>query len=168
MWHSLSTPSLSMPASQQEHNHNKYAHIETDGCYYTHMYMYSRKAKNIYLSIYLSHSVHLYMSIYLTRFIQNYFSLAIYHHHHVSLLERIFLTLFRHSSLSSIVLERSFKLHHASAFCCCRKVLPGRPTLARPCKWVHRSYIVNEFVLTLPAVSHMPGLSNLCSFRVGL
>ena len=64
----------------------------------------------------------------------------IYHHHHHGVPQaRISLTLFRHSSLSSILLGRSSMLHPVSVQSCCRQVISGRPMLARPCEGVHTS-----------------------------
>ena len=61
-----------------------------------------------------------------------------YHHrHHVVLLARISLTLFRYPSLLFIVLGKSSRLHPISAQNCCMYVLVGRPTFARPCAGIH-------------------------------
>ena len=54
------------------------------------------------------------------------------------LLVRISMTLFCHSSLSSIVPGRSFRLH-PSVQSCYRKVLASHPTLAGPCEKEHKS-----------------------------
>ena len=54
-------------------------------------------------------------------------------------LARISLTLSGHPSLSSIAPDRSFMLHFVSVQSCCRSVLSGRPTLARPRGVFHRS-----------------------------
>ena len=62
-----------------------------------------------------------------------------YHHHHVVPLERIFLTLSRHSSLSLIALGRSSGLHPVSSHSYCMYVRAGRPTFAWPYLGVHRS-----------------------------
>ena len=62
----------------------------------------------------------------------------IHHHHHVPP-ARISLTLFRHSSLSSIAPVRSSRLYPISAQSCCLYVLAGRPVFAHPCEGVHRS-----------------------------
>ena len=47
------------------------------------------------------------------------------------------LTLFHHPSLSSIASGRSSRLHPMSVQRCCRYVLTGRHTIARPCEGVH-------------------------------
>ena len=52
---------------------------------------------------------------------------------------RIFLTLSRHPSLSSIAFGRSSGLHPVSAQSCCMYVRVGCPAFARPCEEVHRS-----------------------------
>ena len=67
------------------------------------------------------------------------YMLILSYHHHVTLLARISLSVFRHSSLSSFAPGRSFRLHPVSAQSWCRYVLAGRPTPTRPCEGVHRS-----------------------------
>ena len=52
---------------------------------------------------------------------------------------RIFLTLSRHPSLSSIASSRSSGLHPVSSHSCSMSVRAGRPAFARPCEEVHRS-----------------------------
>ena len=52
---------------------------------------------------------------------------------------RIFLTLSRLTSLSSIAFGRSSGLHPVSAQSCCILFRAGRPAFARPCAGVHRS-----------------------------
>ena len=64
-------------------------------------------------------------------------TIYIYIYHHVVPLVRIFLTLSRHFSLTSIASERSSILHPVSIRSCCRLVLDG-PTLDRKCEGVHR------------------------------
>ena len=71
------------------------------------------------------------------------------HHHHVAQLAQIFLTLFRHSSLSSIDLGRSSGLYPVSAQSCCMYVRAGRPAFARPCEGVHRSTSLTSSSLLL-------------------
>ena len=61
------------------------------------------------------------------------------HYHDVVPLAKFSLTLSCHSFLSSIAFGRSLRLHPVSVQNCCRWVLAGRPTTARPCEWVHRS-----------------------------
>ena len=80
----------------------------------------------------------------------------IYHHHHVTLSIRIFLTLSRHTSLSSIAFGRSSGLHPVSTQGCCMYVRARCPAFAQ-------EYIIYELVPTSPAVSCMSGSSN--SFR---
>ena len=60
-----------------------------------------------------------------------------HHHHHVMLLARIPLTISRHSSLLSIAPSGSSRLLPVPAKSCCRWVLAGRPTFARPCEEVN-------------------------------
>ena len=62
-----------------------------------------------------------------------------HHHHHVALSTRIFLTLSRHPSLSSIAFGRSSGLYPVSAQSCCVYVWARCPAFARPCEGVHRS-----------------------------
>ena len=62
-----------------------------------------------------------------------------HHHHHGIPKERISLTLSCHVSLSSIALRSFSMLHPVSLQSCCRLVLDGHPTLARPCEEVHWS-----------------------------
>ena len=66
-------------------------------------------------------------------------SYNIYHHHHVTLVARISLTLSRHSSLSFIALGRSSGQHPVSSHSCWMYVRAGRPAFARPCVGVHKS-----------------------------
>ena len=63
----------------------------------------------------------------------------IYHHHHLTLVARISLTLSHHSSLSFIVLGRSSGQHPVSSHSCWMYVSAGRPAFARPCVGVHKS-----------------------------
>ena len=62
-----------------------------------------------------------------------------HHHHHVTLSARIFLTLSRHPSQSSIPFGKSSGLHPISAQSCCMEVRAGCLAFARPCEGVHRS-----------------------------
>ena len=62
-----------------------------------------------------------------------------YYHHHVALSARIFLTLFRHPSLSSIVLGWSSGLHPVSAQNYCMYDRAGRPAFDRLCEGAYRS-----------------------------
>ena len=62
-----------------------------------------------------------------------------HHHHHIALVERISLTLSRHSSLSFIALGRSSGQHPVSSHNCWMYVRAGRPAFARPCVGVHKS-----------------------------
>ena len=72
--------------------------------------------------------------------VDNYFLEVIHlHHHHVKPAALIFLTLSRHTSLSSIASGRSSGLHPVSAHSCCMYIRAGRPAFARPCEGVHRS-----------------------------
>ena len=73
------------------------------------------------------------------------------HHNqqHVVLLARISLTLSYHSSRPSITSGRSSRLHPVSVQSCCRWVLIGRSTLARPCKGVHRRTLLMSSSLLL-------------------
>ena len=64
-------------------------------------------------------------------------------------------------SLLSIVSGRSSGLHPVSSHSCCMYVLAGRPALARPYVGVHRSTSRMSSSLPPPAVSCVPGLSNL-------
>ena len=59
--------------------------------------------------------------------------------HHVVLVARISLTLFRHSSQSFIALGRSSGQHPVSSHSCWMYVRAGRPAFARPCVGVHKS-----------------------------
>ena len=61
------------------------------------------------------------------------------HHHHIALVARISLTLFRHSSLSFIALGRSSGQHPVSSHSCWMYVRAGRPAFARPCVGIHKS-----------------------------
>ena len=70
------------------------------------------------------------------------------YHDNVSL-ARISLTFSRHSSLPSIALGRSSVLHPVSVQSCCREVLAGRLTLARPCEGVHKSKSLMSLPLLL-------------------
>ena len=63
----------------------------------------------------------------------------IHHHHHVTLVARISLTLSRHSFLSFITLGRSSGQHPVSSHSCWMYVRAGRPAFARPCVGVHKS-----------------------------
>ena len=76
--------------------------------------------------------VWIYIYIYIYIYINHY-------HHHCMPQARISLTLSSHSSLSSIAPGRSSRLHPVSVQSCCRYVLAGHPTLARPCEGVHRT-----------------------------
>ena len=58
---------------------------------------------------------------------------------HSSSSARLFLTLFRHSSLSSIASGRSSGLHPVQAQSCCMQVRAGCPAFAWPCEGVNRS-----------------------------
>ena len=60
------------------------------------------------------------------------------HHHNVTLLVQISLTLSQHLSLSSTASGRPPRLHPVSVQSCSRYVLVGQLTLACPCKEVHR------------------------------
>ena len=62
-----------------------------------------------------------------------------HHHHHIALSARLFLTLYRHPSLSSIAFGRSSGLHPVSVQSCCMYIRAGHPAFARPCERVHRS-----------------------------
>ena len=62
-----------------------------------------------------------------------------FHHHHVTLVARISLTLSRHSSLSFIALGRSSGQHPVSSHSCWMYVRAGHPAFARPCVGVHKS-----------------------------
>ena len=62
-----------------------------------------------------------------------------HHDHHFVLSAQIFLTLSRHTSLLSITLGRSSRLHPVSVQSCRMYVRAGCPAFARPCEWVHRS-----------------------------
>ena len=62
-----------------------------------------------------------------------------YHHHHVTLVARISLTLSRHSSQSFIALGRSSGQHPVSSHSCWMYVHAGRPAFAWPCVRVHKS-----------------------------
>ena len=62
-----------------------------------------------------------------------------HHHHHITLVARISLTLSRHSSLSFIGLGRSSGQHSVSSHSCWMYVRAGRPAFARPCVGVHKS-----------------------------
>ena len=72
-----------------------------------------------------------------------------HHHHHGVTLTRISLTLSRHSSLSSIAPSRSSMLHPVSVQSCCRQVLAGHPTFARPCEELHGSTSLMSLFLLL-------------------
>ena len=74
---------------------------------------------------------------------------CLYHHHHVALSARIFLTLFRHPSQSSSAFGRSSVLHPVPAQSCCMYVRAGRPAFARPCKGFHRSTSLTSSSLLL-------------------
>ena len=76
-----------------------------------------------------------------------------HHHHHVTLSARIFLTLFRHLSLSSIASGMSSGLHPVSAQSCCIYVRAGCPDFARPCEGVHRSTLITGSSLFLQQCS---------------
>ena len=89
------------------------------------------------------------------------------HHHHVALSARIFLTLSRHPSLSSIAFGRSSGLHPVTAQSCCMQVRAGRPAFDRPWEGVSQEYTTYELVPTSPAVSRVSGSSNFDSFRYG-
>ena len=81
----------------------------------------------------------------------------IYHHHHVTLSARIFLTLSRHTSLSSIAFSRSLGLHPVSAqSCLCSSMWRGP-----------QEYIIYELVPTSPAVSCVSGCLILIVFVMG-
>ena len=88
-----------------------------------------------------------------------------HYHHHVVPLAWISLTLSRHFSLSIITSGRSSGLHPISSHSCCMYILAGRPALAWPYVGVHRS--TSLMSSSLPAVSCMPGSSNLDSFHDG-
>ena len=90
---------------------------------YTYMYPHTHTHTHTYINIYIYHIYYIYIYIY----------------HHVVLLARIFLTLSRHFSLSSIASGRSSGLHPVSSHSCCKYVLAGRPAFARPYVGVHRS-----------------------------
>ena len=60
-----------------------------------------------------------------------------HHHHQVTRLARIFMTLSHHSSLPSLPPSRSSRQHPVSIQNCCKYVLFGRLTLARPYEEVH-------------------------------
>ena len=62
-----------------------------------------------------------------------------HHHHHITLVARISLTLSRHSSLSFIALGRSSGQHPVSSHSCWIYVRAGRPAFARPCVGIHKS-----------------------------
>ena len=79
-----------------------------------------------------------------------------HHHHHVALPVRIFLTLSRHLSPSSIAPGRSSWLHRHRA---------GRPIFSHPCEGVHKSMPLMSLSLLLQLCPHMSGSSNLDSFH---
>ena len=83
------------------------------------------------LSLYLSLSLSLCLSLILSVYIY------IYYHYHIVPLAWTSLTLPPYASLLSITSGRSSRLHPVSVQSCCRKVLAGRPTLARPCEGIH-------------------------------
>ena len=71
-----------------------------------------------------------------------------HHHHHIALVARISLTLYRHSSLSFIALGRSSGQHPVSSHSCWMYVRAGRPAFARPCVGVHKSTsLMSSFLL---------------------
>ena len=66
----------------------------------------------------------------------------------VTQLARISLILSCHSSLSSITPGKSCRLYPVSIQSCCRFVLLGRPTLARPCEEVYRgTFLISSSLL---------------------
>ena len=83
------------------------------------------------------------------------------HHHHVTLSARIFLTLSRHTSISSIAFGWSSGLHPVSAQSYCMQVR------ARPYEGGPQEYITYELVPTSPAVFRVSGSFNFDSFRDG-
>ena len=72
-----------------------------------------------------------------------------YHHHHHGML----LAPSCHSSLLSIALGRSSRLHPVSVQSCCRQVLTGCPTLAHLYEGVHRSTSLMSLSLLLQQCS---------------
>ena len=66
---------------------------------------------------------------------------------------RIFLTLSRHPSLSSIAFGRSSRLHPVSAQNCCMYGRAGCPVFARPCEGVHMSTSLTSSSLLLQQCS---------------
>ena len=62
---------------------------------------------------------------------------------------RIFQTLFRHPSLSSIAFGMSSGIYPVSTQRYCMYVQDGRPAFARPGKWVHRSTSLTSSSLLL-------------------
>ena len=72
-----------------------------------------------------------------------------HHHHHVVPLTRIFLTLYRHFSLSFTASVRSSGLHPESSHSCCMYVRAGRPAFARPYMGVHWSTLLMSSSLLL-------------------
>ena len=70
------------------------------------------------------------------------------HHHHHQVVLLAWISLSRHSSLSSIASKRSSRLHPVSVQSCCRYVLAGQPKLAHPCVGVHRrTFLMNSSLL---------------------
>ncbi len=72
-----------------------------------------------------------------------------HHHHHVTLVARISLTLSRHSSLSFIAPGWSSGQHPVCSHSCWMYVRAGRPAFARPCVGVHKStslYSCSKFI----------------------
>ena len=60
-----------------------------------------------------------------------------HHHYHLALTARVSLAFSRHPSQPPIAPGRSSRLHPVSAQSCCKQILAGRPTFARPCEGVH-------------------------------
>ena len=78
-------------------------------------------------------------SLYIYIYIYDLVWLGFHHHHHVTLVAQISLTLSRHSSLSFIAPGRSSGQHPISLHSCWMYVRAGRPAFAQPCVEVHKS-----------------------------
>ena len=85
--------------------------------------------------------------------------MPVYHHHHVTQLAWIFLSLSRHPSLSSIASGRYSGLHPVYIQSYCMWVRAGRPAFARPCEGVHKS-------TSLMSSSLLLQLYPICLFRL--
>ena len=108
-------------------------------------------------------TMYIYIYIYIYIYKHTY-----YYHHHVTLLAWVSLNISCHLSLSTITPERYSRLHPVLAQSDCIYIYSC--WLSCLCLSTSRGsheYIVNEFVLTFPAVSHMSDLSDLDSFCDG-